>query len=271
MRSDEQLASDFYYDAIVVVSVCVLGFILSAIFLRGNWRKTGLWIFGLPWLGPIAVYLFFVVFFKVGYYLDLWITPHIPRSFASGVWRVEAWFARIILWVFDLIGAAKNASYYTQDAVGHTKKFAMALPPFLTELGRQMIPEILAAVIIAAGSAGITWLFAKKRYKQRYQAAAQMYVERIGNHIKRPVNEDDIIVHGKSIVAVRDDLKSTILTLDKLLNSEIDTLKEALKDPPKRALVLETIRVLQNKWPDKAAQLEVEIRKLLTELGLERF
>ena len=60
-------------------------------------------------------------------------------------------------------------------------------------------------------------------------------------------------------------------TISRSLNSDIDTLEEQLNNPdqyPDESM-FETINTLHKIWPSKKAQIEVEVRKTLTELGLE--
>lgn len=83
-------------------------------------------------------------------------------------------------------------------------------------------------------------------------------------------------MHSRAIVAARDDLKGTLVSLSALLNSEIDRLSAEVRDAwaPESSVepLRSTVNVLKLKWPAKRDQIkiEIEVRKLLAELGLER-
>lgn len=140
---------------------------------------------------------------------------------------------------------------------------------------KRVILEILVGVIVLAiGGAGGK-LFADRRYEQRYAAAITKYSEEIGKLIEKAssAQDDELLMAARTIVDTRDDLRSSIEALDKLLDSEIDLLKTQLgsneNSDEHMKNVQETIQVLHGKWPSKKTQIDVEVRKLFIELGLQ--
>jgi len=139
---------------------------------------------------------------------------------------------------------------------------------------------VVASTIFATGmNIGAGWK--DDEYKQQYSSAPAVYTSHIGDQIIKPVPDatdiDDLLVRSKSIISIRDDLRSTLTGMGKLLNSDIDTLTKRVKeleeicslgDGCNGKEVEQTLKILQEKWPSKVSQVDVEIRKLLAELGL---
>lgn len=76
------------------------------------------------------------------------------------------------------------------------------------------------------------------------------------------------LLNGRGIVSTRDDLRGSMLNISEQLNSDIDVLGQQVRDSAGRAAAYETIEVLSKKWPAKKAQVEIQLRKVLAELGL---
>lgn len=124
----------------------------------------------------------------------------------------------------------------------------------------------------------------QRMYKQVSESAPEEYVSSLGYLIgkaKADVGDnlpaDRVEVSARSIVAARNELRNTMTSLAASLNHEIDELEKALEDLKKnpndkdaQERVRKTVLVIEQKWPVKAQTIRVQIRKLLTELGLER-
>ena len=111
---------------------------------------------------------------------------------------------------------------------------------------------------------------------QTLSSAPKLYAERLSELIDKASNakSQDMLTYSRAIVAVRDDMKGTLVSLSALLNSEIDRLSAEVRDAQAPQASVEplrsTVNVLKLKWPAKCDQIEIEVRKLLAELGLER-
>lgn len=124
------------------------------------------------------------------------------------------------------------------------------------------------------------------RWQQRkkVEAAPRKYVAELDALIQRAIKEGDdfAIVNARAIVATRNSLRASLVAISSQLNSEIDRLSQEIGQPvpqhqtvnatgpqaPSASEVFRTIQVLSRIWPAKRVQIEVEIRKLLAELGL---
>ena len=167
-----------------------------------------------------------------------------------------------------------------------------------------MDPTIVAAVIGAAATilAAIIGLRAGKsagreELRKEIDDAPRKYVDHLDRLIARAMKEgtEKVMVNARAIVSLRNDLRDSLMKIHDRLNSDIDTLAEQIggpgggqqdigreqKAPPPRErrdrerqastateAVFETIQVLSRKWPGKKDQVEVELRKVLAELGL---
>jgi hypothetical protein len=114
-----------------------------------------------------------------------------------------------------------------------------------------------------------------------------MFVEQLGKLINtapqymsvqgtdtRSLNPDpdyrrSISVSARSIVAARNDLRSSLDAIGNRLDSQIDELQAELAKPnPDPEKLITLLEVLRQKWPAKQAEIEVAVRKVITELGL---
>ncbi|MDO6777460.1 MULTISPECIES: hypothetical protein [unclassified Shewanella] len=151
---------------------------------------------------------------------------------------------------------------------------------------------IISGVLTGVAVFFITDFFAEKRgieigietanrvYVKKTESAPSLYTERLGEMIYNatPGKSDDLLVDARAIVSTRDDYRGSLIAISKLLNSEIDRLKEEIEKQEQSIKsgnaydgeeIKRTLAVLQKKWPSKKDQIIIEIRKLLTELGLE--
>lgn len=143
---------------------------------------------------------------------------------------------------------------------------------------------IIAPLIVSAITGAFAWYWGKRQSRKRIEAAPRQFVNELDKLIQRAHEEglNSAIVNARAIVATRNALRSSLTSISIQLNSEIDklasdvgkatetldTLSQVSKSgEPKE--VYETIMVLVRIWPAKKQQIEVEIRKLLAELGLD--
>lgn len=142
---------------------------------------------------------------------------------------------------------------------------------------------ISAGAMIAAALIGKNWGERRGRDKERefwektLKSAPDLYTTRIGILISEASasNSNDIMAKARSIVSTRNDLRGSLVSLAALLNSDIDRLSIEIAEAEQAAnrdtgRIRETVAVLKSKWPGKREQVEVELRKILAELGLER-
>ncbi len=114
------------------------------------------------------------------------------------------------------------------------------------------------------------------RYRRGYEEAGKRFAAKLGDLIDKAVasaeskeNMSGVITNAKTLVAARDDARSSLESLGAALNTEIDALKKELsKKSPDRKKIVELVRVLQGKWGVKKDEIELRTRKLETELGL---
>jgi hypothetical protein len=155
-------------------------------------------------------------------------------------------------------------------------------------LGIDWSNSVLAPLIVAAITAIFTAVITRRRVRARHQAridaAPRKYVAALDSLISRGITEGitNAIINGRAIVAARNNLRSSLVSIAGYLNSEIDRLSGELGqsfieikglDPsraqnPDPLVIYESIQVLSRIWPSKKEQIEVEIRKVLVELGL---
>jgi hypothetical protein len=140
-----------------------------------------------------------------------------------------------------------------------------------------MEPIIISAIIGAGAtiSAAIIGRISGKRRGRKEKEreiddAARKYVDYLDKLIQDGVREgrENALLNGRAIVSTRNDLRGSMLTISEQLNSDIDVLSLNVRDTGGRAAAYETIQVLAKKWPAKKAQVEIQLRKLLAELGI---
>jgi len=145
-------------------------------------------------------------------------------------------------------------------------------------------PLIVGAILGTAPAIG--WYWEHVRAQKRIDAAPRRYVEELDKLITRAAKEgpENAVLNARAIVAARNSLRNSLVGISSQLDSEIDHLAadigEVIKQPQGPSMpqpgapsdakqAYDTIQVLVRIWPSKKQQIEVEIRKLLAELGLE--
>ncbi|MCG7927619.1 MAG: hypothetical protein JAY67_19035 [Candidatus Thiodiazotropha taylori] len=156
---------------------------------------------------------------------------------------------------------------------------------------RDFFKQVMAAVMAGAILAGGGYVIGKStgedvgvqkeraRLEQMFENAPKSYTKHLDEMINEKTNDDPqkILIKARAIVSTRDDLRSTLTSLNALLNSEIDKLAQQIESSESQRRggdgwnpreLEETIEVLKRKWPSKMDQVDIEVRKLLAELGL---
>ena len=108
-------------------------------------------------------------------------------------------------------------------------------------------------------------------YVQRNEAAITQYINHLGRLIEDATikDEGEILVASQVIVSTRDEFKSSLLALNKLLNSEIDLLATMLLgSDAETKQIADCLKALNMKWSTKSSLMEFELRKLFAQLGL---
>ncbi len=114
--------------------------------------------------------------------------------------------------------------------------------------------------------------FTEKRiYTQRFDNAPQIYIEELDKLIKTGVeeNQNQSIKNARAIVTARNETRKSLENISKSLNSEIDKLDQQLNNSTKHEELFDTITVLQKTWPTKEKQIEIEVSKVMEEMGLD--
>jgi len=150
-----------------------------------------------------------------------------------------------------------------------------------------IVNNIIAPLIVGIITAGFGWLWALRKIKQRIEAAPKRYVNELDKLIFKALNEgkQKAVINARAIVSTRNSLRNSLVELSKHLNSEIDRLAQEIGEtvetplPPSKLQMMpesidaekayDTIIVLSKIWPSKKIQVEYEIRKLLTDLGIK--
>ena len=151
-----------------------------------------------------------------------------------------------------------------------------------------MDPVTLAAVIGAVATLGAAIIgrqsgqkAGRKAKEKEIDDAPRKYVDHLDALIQTAVREgqQNAIVNARAIVSTRNDLRESMMKISDRLNSDITRLAEEVGEPTgegrvsrsERAstgAIYETIQVLGRKWPAKKDQVEIELRKVLAELGI---
>ena len=142
----------------------------------------------------------------------------------------------------------------------------------LWELKQMSFILLLIASLVAALIAGIIgYLWRGVIYRKALMSAPEKYVEHLDKLIKVAASEKkkSITVNVRDIVNTRDNLQESLTSLSKLLDFDIDRLKEQLESKKNKEGLHEIAQDLEKKWPAKKNQIRIEITKLISELGLK--
>ena len=155
------------------------------------------------------------------------------------------------------------------------------------ELFIAVVSSLIASAIIGIAGFFIGQVYASERYERQFRSAQLEYAKQLGRLISRTSQDGlaDAVVNARAIVALRNEQVATLTALQHLLNSEITEMQRVLE----RANLLDggrgnggasvedvrrelhaLLRVLRAKWEGKERRIRVAVRKLMTELGLER-
>jgi hypothetical protein len=155
---------------------------------------------------------------------------------------------------------------------------------FLFQLAIQLAVAILVGVS--------TYLWTTLHEKKKIEEAPTIYVNELDKLINTAAaeGEENATLNARAIVAARNSLASSLTGIGSQLDSQIDLLAQEVGSatlegqgfaprlvstpappgsrPISSAQVYQQIKLLQKVWPAKKRQIEIEIRKLLAELGL---
>jgi hypothetical protein len=145
----------------------------------------------------------------------------------------------------------------------------------------EVLAAVIAALVVGAISASVSYAFGERHAQATYQKkladAATVYSNYIGQLIisaNSEKSDTELLVDARAIVSTRNDLRKSMSTLSDLLDSDIDRLEglttglgKGVMPPP--GPVRDQVSLLSKKWPIKAQQINIEVRKLFAELGLE--
>lgn len=150
------------------------------------------------------------------------------------------------------------------------------------------VGSLIAAVIIAFFS-GIKYgsIITKRKYQAQYEATIKQFINAIGNLIlvamkeinSKKYNDEDVLSSARAIVSTRDSMRDQLENAARLLNSDIDILKKAIRkcDESKKSgsdcevwhsEIRSILNTIHKKWPEKGPQIDIAYRKILAEMGL---
>ncbi|WP_444921341.1 hypothetical protein ACJJID_02460 [Microbulbifer sp. CnH-101-G] len=148
------------------------------------------------------------------------------------------------------------------------------------------LETIIAGLIVAGVSGAVGWAGSKIVFRRKIEALPKKWVDQIAALIQEALSEgsDRCIINAKAIVASRDAMRKSLITLNDSLNSEVDKLAELLGNKIERAErweqgqenkinvdeVWQQIQVLDKYWRMKSDEIESGIRKVLSELGVDK-
>jgi hypothetical protein len=96
------------------------------------------------------------------------------------------------------------------------------------------------------------------------------FTRRLSEQITRATKAQgaDLIMQAKAIVSTRNQMKSGMQSVVRLLNSDLDKLEKVLHVRTRPSEIAELIAILNQTWEAKPDLIELEYRKLLAELGI---
>ena len=153
---------------------------------------------------------------------------------------------------------------------------AIAVPLAVQVLGALISAAVIAAVAFVLGQRTI-----ERRYTTEYEAALTSFSLELEKAITNDANIEEL-VKATAIVSIRNSVRNELMNVNRILNSDIDTLSELLAKAeefknqgkniprPLARQIEERMDVLRLTWPSKKPQIDVALRKLLAEIGIER-
>ena len=143
---------------------------------------------------------------------------------------------------------------------------------------------IIGGLVVAAISGAVGWLFSSLAMRKKIKALPEKWVKRIRELINDAVSagRDDCIVNAKAIVASRNAMRKSLISLSNSLNSEIDNLAFLLGEKVQlaekfergesheidKSKVWEQLRVLQKYWEMKQDEIKDGLGKVMVEIGV---
>ena len=142
---------------------------------------------------------------------------------------------------------------------------------FRSILFKELSIEFYKQLIIIALTLSTGFILGKKdvEYEKRHEAVISRFSQDLYQMIidASLAKNKDVFPAARALVSSRDDARTPAITLSKLLNSDIDVLADNIKKQDEYQ-TRETLKILKQKWPTKMHQIDNEVRKLITELGL---
>lgn len=196
--------------------------------------------------------------------------------------RINNYEKYFLLFVFAFLNCVPTFSQPT-DSIPPLDSLSAQFSGYL-----DITNSILAPLIVALITGLFTWILAQRKNQKKIDAAPRKYVEQLDILIKNGVagGVENAVLNARAIVSARNSLRNSLVAISSQLNSEIDRLAIEIgedvsrpqgpssRDRDRRYLDINaqvaynTILVLSKVWPAKKEQIEVEIRKLLAEMGL---
>jgi hypothetical protein len=250
---------------IIVVEVGITAFFISRV-LESNPRLLVVSIGVCLWFFVALILLGAIADTRLGQYTDVLI----------GFYSLAVVVAPIV------VGVAFSGSPLHQGREEISHEGASMEP-----VGITFLVEVLAGLTVAGLSAATAYFYRGEKERKRVGEAPFVYVRRLDELIKRGAKEgrDNAIINARAIVAARNSLARSLVSISSSLNSEIDKLAEQIGEPrlipgalppgterlnsfadAERAY--DSIQVLARIWPSKRSQVVIEVRKILAELGL---
>lgn len=134
------------------------------------------------------------------------------------------------------------------------------------------VSAVLASTIVGSVTFFLGKFQEKRKYEKAYNDAPKVYVQEIDKLIDKASADgiSNVRVNARAIVTARNNLRESLESISQSLNSEIDRLEEEINNSAEQEEILETINTLYAVWPSKKQQIDMEVRKALTELGIKR-
>lgn len=113
-------------------------------------------------------------------------------------------------------------------------------------------------------------------YKRQLEAAQSRFTNSLGGLIdeaskeaRRTEGPSQLIPAAKALVSARNGFRTSLESVSQRLDSEIDQLERELSaNQPNQARIAGLVEVLKRKWPAKKEEIDLAVRKIITELGL---